>query len=224
MKMRIDIVTLFPEVFRYFDISIIKKAKLKNIVNINIHNIRDFSEDKHRKVDDRPYGGGPGMVLQLQPIYKCLKFLAVYPNKSSKTKIILTKPGGVLWNQNFAKDFACNVERLVLICGHYQGVDNRVSEYFVDLEVSIGEYVLTGGEIPAMVIVDSIVRLIPGVLGNHLSTNKETYTDDIKYNYPLYTRPSVFTTEEGYTLSVPKILTEGNHKEIEKWKQQNINL
>ena len=219
--MIIDILTLFPDVFKYFEASIIKNAKLKKIVSINIHNIRDFSEDKHKKVDDKPYGGGAGMVLQIQPIYKCLKFLNVYPHRSKYTKIVLTRAGGSLWNQNMVSDFASNLERIVIICGHYQGVDNRVAENFVDFEISIGEYVLTGGEIPAMVIVDSVVRLLPGVLGNSLSVKDECYSANVKYSHPLYTRPSVFVTDEEKRFSVPEVLIRGNHKEIEKWKKEN---
>jgi tRNA (guanine37-N1)-methyltransferase len=215
--MKIDILTLFPEVFKYFDSSIIKKAKEKSIIDIKLHDIRDYSLDKHSQVDDKPYGGGSGMVLQIEPIYRCLKSIGVYPVRTDKTKVILTQAGGLMWKQSLAKKFSESYEHLVIICGHYQGVDARITENFIDFEISIGEYVLTGGELPSMVIVDSVVRLLPSVLGNPESILGESYSNDIGKSAPLYTRPKTFITEEGVEMKVPQVLIEGNHKKISQW-------
>jgi len=210
--MKIDILTLFPEMFNgIFSESIIKRAKENNFVEINIINFRDYSLDPHKKVDDTPYGGGAGMVLTCEPIVRALEDI-----KTEDSKVILLTPSGSLYNESIAINYA-KEKHLILICGHYEGFDERIRE-FVDDEISIGDYVLTGGEIPASVLVDSIVRLIPGVI------NERSYTDDSFYgeyllDYPTYTKPVDFRG-----LKVPDILLSGHHKNIDNWrKEQSIN-
>lgn len=217
--MVIDIITLFPQMFKGpFDESIIKRAQEKGLAKINIHNLREWAIDKRGTVDDKPYGGGVGMVMMVEPIYKALKDLKS-KIKNQKSKIILLSPRGKVWNQKLAQKYS-KLNHIVLICGHYEGVDERVRN-FIDEEISIGDYVLTGGEIPAMVLVDSIVRLIPGVLEKPQATKFESFSSlkigklKIKnlLEYPQYTRPENFRG-----LKVPKILLSGNHQEIEKWR------
>lgn len=210
--MHIDIITLFPEMFQgVFKESIIKRAQQDNQVKIELNNLRDYSKDKHNKVDDKPFGGGPGMVLKPQPIFDAVEDL-----KSANSIIILLSPQGEKYSQQEARTLS-KEEHIILICGRYEGIDERVRKHLVDKEISIGDYVLSGGEIPAMVIVESIVRLIPGVLGNEKSSEKETFTQ--KYiKYPQYTRPADFCD-----MKVPKILLSGDHEKIKKWrKKQSI--
>ena len=214
--MIIDILTLFPEMFRGpFDESIIKRAKQKGLIEINIYNIRDWARDKHKMVDDRPFGGGPGMVLMIEPIDLAIKELK---NKKGKEKIILLDAAGKKFNQKEAERLA-KYEHLILISGHYKGIDERVRKYLVDEEISIGDYVLTGGELPAMVITDAIVRLIPGVIGKEKSLKKESFSDfetpgvPRLLGFPQYTRPENY---KGW--KVPEVLLSGDHKKIEKWR------
>ena len=203
--MKIDILTLFPEMFKgVFDESIIKRALDKKIVEINIHNIRDYSKDPHKKVDDTPYGGGPGMVLMCQPIFDAVKDL-----RTSESKVILLTPGGKLYNQKQAFLFS-KEKHLIILCGHYEGFDERIKS-ICDYEVSIGDYVLTGGEIPAMILVDSITRLIDGTIKEESFLN-ESFTNNL-LDYPNYTKPRVF---EG--LEVPEVLVSGDHEKINKWR------
>lgn len=215
--MKIDILTLFPAMFNGpFDESIIKRAQDKLLVEINIHNLRKWAKDKRGTVDDRPYGGGVGMVMMIEPIVSALDEL-----KSKQTKTILLSPRGKTWNQKMAHDYA-KLEHLILICGHYEGVDERINNY-VDEEISIGNYVLTGGEIPAMVLTDSIVRLIPSVLEKPEAIEFESFSNlqfgnskiDNLLEYPQYTRPENFRNQK-----VPDILLSGNHQEINKWRQE----
>jgi tRNA (guanine37-N1)-methyltransferase len=193
--------------------SIIKRAQKKSKVKIIIHDLREYSQDKHRKVDDRPFGGGSGMVMKPEPIFRAIE--ALTKNAKSKIKnpkVILLSPRGKTLNQKLAKKLAkCN--HLVLICGHYEGIDERVRQYLVDEEISIGDYVLTGGELPSMVLIDCIVRLIPGVLGDRDSLSFESFENSL-LEYPHYTRPADF---RGY--KVPKVLLSGNHKIIESWRK-----
>lgn len=206
--MIIDILTLFPAMFSGpFADSIIKRAQDKKIVEINIHNLRKWTTDKRGTVDDRPYGGGVGMVMMAEPIVKAIEEL-----KSSNTKVVLLSAKGKLWKQAKAVEYS-QIKHLILICGHYEGVDERVLN-FVDEEISIGDYVLTGGEIPAMAVVDSIVRLIPGVLEKPEATKYESFSENL-LEYPQYTHPEDFRG-----LTVPKILLSGNHAEIAKWRQE----
>ncbi|EOD00957.1 tRNA (guanosine(37)-N1)-methyltransferase TrmD [Caldisalinibacter kiritimatiensis] len=205
--MRIDILTLFPEMFNsVFSESIIGRALKNNIFTVNCINIRDFSEDKHKRVDDYPYGGGPGMVLKPEPVFKAIQNV-----RKENSRIIFLTPKGKVYNQKIAKELS-KEEHLVLLCGHYEGIDNRIIENYVTDEISIGDYVLTGGEISAMVLIDSVVRLLPGALGK-----KESYMEESHYNglleYPQYTRPREFNGHK-----VPDVLLSGNHKEIEKWR------
>jgi len=211
-KIKFDIITIFPQIFNsYFNESIIKRAQKKKLVNIKIHNLRDYTNDKHKSVDDKPYGGGPGMVMMVEPIFKAVKKLMKGPHyaKASRggVKIILFSPRGKKFDQKMAKRFA-KLDKLIMICGRYEGVDERVAKYIADEEVSVGDYVLTGGEIPAMIVVDAVSRFIPGVLGKHESL------EEIKGSYPVYTRPEKFLK-----WPVPKVLLSGNHKKIGEWRK-----
>lgn len=205
-----DIITIFPNIFTsYFNESIIKRAQQTKLIKINIHNLRDYTTDKHKTVDDKPYGGGPGMVMMVEPIFKAVKALKKKHRTSNiEQKIILFSPKGKKFDQKMAKRFS-KLERLIMICGRYEGVDERIAKYIADEEISVGEYVLTGGEIPAMIVVDAVSRLIPGVLG------KGESLEEIKGSYPVYTRPENF---KGWR--VPKILLSGNHKKIEEWREK----
>lgn len=213
--MIIDIITLFPEMFKGpFDESIIKRAKENNLVKINLHNLRDWAEDKHKTVDDRPYGGGPGMILRVDIIDRALKSL-ITSHQSLTTRIILLDAGGQKFTQKKARVLS-KLDRIILICGHYEGIDHRVCEHLVDEVISIGDYVLTGGEIPAIVITDSVTRLLPGVLGKDESSIDESHSKPGYLEYPQYTRPENY---KGW--KVPKVLLSGNHAEIEKWRKSN---
>ena len=203
--MKINILTLFPEMFSgFFDESIMKRAIDNKLIEVNIVNIRDYANDKHQIVDDSPFGGGPGMLLKIEPLSKALESL-------KHSKIIYTSPQGKTFNQNIAKELF-KEEEITIIAGRYEGIDERVIEEFVDMEISIGDYVLTGGEIPAMAIIDAVSRLIPGVLGN-----KASYEEDSFYNglldHPQYTRPAIYKNKK-----VPDILLSGNHAKIEEWR------
>jgi tRNA (guanine37-N1)-methyltransferase len=207
--MKFNIITIFPEIFdSYFNESIIGRAQEKKLVNIKIHNLRNYTEDKRNTVDDHPYGGGPGMVMMVEPIYKVIKALkkSKIQNPKSKTRIILFSTRGKKFDQAMAKRFS-KLDNLIMVCGRYEGVDERVAKYIADEEVSIGDYVLTGGEIPAMIVVDAVSRLIPGVLGKHESL------EEIKGSYPVYTRPEKFGK-----WSVPATLLSGDHKKINEWR------
>jgi len=218
--MRIDIITIFPKMFEpVLNESIIKRAQNKGKVKIYIHNLRDYSSDKHKKVDDRPFGGGSGMVLRPEPIFAAVEDIEskapAWPagRKSKKVRVILLCPQGKTLTQKIARNLA-KYKHIILICGHYEGVDERVRQYLIDEEVSIGDYVLTGGELPAMVLVDCLVRLIPGVLGDKNSLNFESFEGNL-LEYSQYTRPAKF---RGW--SAPKILLSGDHKEIEAWRKK----
>lgn len=206
--MIIDIITLFPNMFQGpFEESIVKRAQDKSLVTINIHNLRKWTTDKRGTVDDRPYGGGVGMVIMAEPIVKAIEEL-----KSSNTKIILLSARGKLWRQKLAVEYS-KLNHLILICGHYEGVDERITN-FIDEEISIGDFVLTGGEIPSMVLVDSIIRLIPGVLEKSDAVKFESFSENL-LEYPQYTHPEDFRG-----LKVPPILLSGNHAEIAKWRHE----
>ena len=205
--MKIDILTLFPEMFQsVFGESIVKRAVDNNLVEINIHNIRDYSLDPHHKVDDTPYGGGEGMVLMCQPIFDLVKTL-----RTKDSYVILLTPDGVRYQQKIAYKLA-TYKHLIIICGHYEGFDERIRT-ICDLELSIGDYILTGGELASMVIVDSIVRLVPGVIKEE-SHLKESFNNNL-LDYPQYTKPRVY---EG--LSVPEVLLSGDHKKIKEYREQ----
>jgi len=211
--MRIDIITIFPKMFAaVLNESIIKRAQNKGKVKIYVHNLRDYTLDKHKKVDDRPFGGGSGMVMQPEPIFRAVEDLKSKASKS-KTRVILLSPQGKRLNQKIAKSLAKS-QHLILICGHYEGIDERIRQYLVDEEVSIGDYVLTGGELPAMVMADCIVRLIPGVLGDRNSLNFESFAGNL-LEYPQYTRPANYRK-----MKVPAILLSGNHQKIADWRKK----
>ena len=216
--MKIDILTIFPEFFtEVFDFGIIRRAKLAEIVEINIHDLRDFTSDKHRMVDDRPFGGGDGMVLQAQPIFAAIENLigtCERENYPDGTRIILLSPQGRVFRQAVAKEFADEASHIVLICGRYEGVDERVNEALVTDEISIGDYVLSGGEPAAIVMVDAITRLLPNALGSETSAENDSFSDGL-LDCPHYTRPADFRG-----MKVPEILLNGNHAAIEKWRKE----
>lgn len=251
-----NIITIFPKIFKsYFSESIVKRAQDKRIIRINVHNLRDWTDDKHKTVDDTPYGGGAGMVLKVEPIYNCVNAIKSkiqnhksqisskfppkgYQSQAGKNRIILFSAKGKKYTQSDAERFS-RYDNLILICGRYEGVDERVAKYIADEEISIGDYILTGGEIPAMALIDSITRLLPDVLGNPKSLEQESFgstskmrsirhSADAKFSskikdfericeYPQYTKPENF---KGW--KVPRVLLSGNHKEIEKWKEKHI--
>jgi len=218
--MKFDILTIFPNSFSYFNESIIKKAQENDIISINIVDIRQFAEDKHKTVDDKPYGGGPGMLMKFQPIYNALQYVKRKNKNIKKSKVILFSPTGKLFDQKMAKKYS-KLDNIIMICGHYEGVDKRI-EKFVDEKISIGNFVLTNGNIPAMVVVDAVSRLLPNVLGN-----KNSFKEDSFYNntleYDQYTKPKIIEIN-GKKLKVPKILLSGNHKEIRKWRDRKTKL
>jgi tRNA (guanine37-N1)-methyltransferase len=208
--LRIDIITIFPNMFPpVLDESILKRAQEKKKVVFKVHDLRDFTKDPHRKVDDRPFGGGPGMVMTAQPLIDAVKKI----KGRRKAKVIYMCPGGVRFSQAKAKTFS-KEKNLILICGHYEGIDERVRELVVDESLSIGDYVLTGGEVPALVVVDAVTRLIPGVLGKEASLDDESFENDL-LEYPQYTRPANFCGK-----SVPAVLLSGNHQAVKKWRME----
>ena len=211
MGMRIDIVTLFPEMFTGpFGESIIRRAAERGLVEIHLHNLRDYGLGRHRQVDDYPFGGGPGMVLRVEPLFAAVEEIRAGIGKED-IPVILLSPQGRLFNQKVAEELA-QQPNLILICGHYEGVDERVREHLVTDELSIGDYILTGGELPAMVMVDAVVRLLPGALGAGEGAQEDSYAMGL-LEYPQYTRPREF---RGWT--VPEVLLSGNHAEIARWR------
>lgn len=211
--MRIDILTLFPEMFDcVLSASMLGRAQANGLIDIRVHNIRDYTDNKHRKADDYPFGGGAGLVMMAQPIYDCMD--AVLEGGSARR--ILMTPRGRTLNQKIAKELS-EEDRLVLLCGHYEGVDERVMN-IIDDEISVGDYVLTGGELPAMLLVDCVSRLIPGVLGSEQSAADESFSEDL-LEYPQYTRPASFRG-----MDVPEVLLNGHHAKIQAWRQEQARL
>ena len=205
--MKVDVLTLFPEMFAGpLDVSIIRRARASGLLDLRLHNLRDFTHDRHQTVDDRPFGGGPGMVLKPEPIFEAVEKLA-----DENTRVIVTSPAGRVFRQALAQELA-GYEHLLFLCGSYEGVDERVLETLVDDEISIGDYVLTNGGLAAMVIVDAVTRLLPGALGDEESAAQESFSQGL-LEYPHYTRPAEFRG-----LKVPEILLSGHHAEIEKWR------
>ncbi|MBH1942404.1 tRNA (guanosine(37)-N1)-methyltransferase TrmD [Mobilitalea sibirica] len=219
--MNFHVLTLFPDMVQNgLNTSITGRAIEKGLISVNTVNIRDFSDDKHKRVDDYPYGGGAGMVMQAEPIYKAYGYLANHIKMSKddqtaykKPRVVYVTPQGEIFNQSMAQELAAE-EDLILLCGHYEGIDERVLEMIVSDYVSIGDYVLTGGELPAMVMIDCISRLIPGVLNNETSSEFESLQDNL-LEYPQYTRPEVFMGRK-----VPEVLLSGHHANIEAWRRQ----
>lgn len=233
--LRFEVVTIFPDFFRGpFEHGIIRRAQNAGLINIGVHDLRAFTSDRHKTVDDRPFGGGEGMVLKPEPIFACVESLGVAPlaSRTKKETVILLSPGGELFNQTMAAELA-QKERIVFICGRYEGVDERVSEHLADREVSVGDFVLSGGELGAAIIVDAVTRLVPGALGNEDSSKQESFTATAQrerlegetpsstcgsgglLDYPHYTRPAEFRG-----LPVPEVLANGNHEQIRTWRRR----
>ena len=236
--MRFDIITIFPDIFdSYFNESILARARKNNLIKIKIHSLRDYAADKRKTVDDTPYGGGAGMILKIEPIYRALvkivgksklkcfrNKIGNNPKKSRKTRIILLSAKGKKFDQAMARKFS-KLDRIIFVCGRYEGVDERVAKYLCDEEISIGNYVLTGGELPAMVMIDAIARLIPGTLGNIESLKEESFATGPKsekkrgMEYPQYTKPKIFSPDKKTNWRAPKVLLSGNHGMIKKWRE-----
>ena len=215
--LRVDIITIFPEYFREaFDHGIIRRAREAGLVNIQPHDLRSWTSDKHHIVDDRPFGGGDGMVLKPEPIFAAVESLTGAPRReqvATSKRVVLLSPQGKQFTQSLASEFT-ECDQLVLICGRYEGVDERVAESLVTDEVSIGDYVLSGGEPAALVVIDAVVRLIPGALGNETSATTESFTDGL-LDFPHYTRPPEFEN-----MRVPEVLLSGHHADIAKWRRE----
>jgi tRNA (guanine37-N1)-methyltransferase len=234
--LRFDLITIFPDFFRGpLDYGIVRRAREAGLVEINLRDLREFTHDRHRTVDDRPFGGGEGMVLKPEPIFECAELLGVAPRAERmahrvRESVVLLSAHGELFEQEIAAELA-QLERVVLICGRYEGVDERVSDYLADRELSVGDYVLSGGEMPAALIVDAVTRLLPGALGNEESARQESFTRAAErartdepsstcvsgglLDYPHYTRPAEFRGME-----VPDVLLSGNHDEIRRWRRR----
>ena len=218
--MTFHLLTIFPTIFdSYLNESILKRAQEKKIVKFKVHNLRDWTNDKHKTVDDTPYGGGAGMLMKIEPLYKALKDIKKSSAKipAAKKKVILLSASGKKWTQARAQKYS-KLTDVIFVCGRYEGVDARLKK-FVDEEISVGDYVLTGGELPALTIIDSIVRLLPGVLGNKKSVIEESHSETGLAEYPQYTRPEIFMAG-GKKYTVPPILLTGDHKKIEDWRKK----
>jgi tRNA (guanine37-N1)-methyltransferase len=208
-----DIITVFPEMFTgVLEYGILHRARESGLVEVRIVNLRDFTRDRHRSVDDRPYGGGEGMVLMPAPLFEAIEFCRDR-ERNSDSRVVLLTPQGKTWSQKYATEFS-TISHLILICGRYEGVDQRVIDCLVDREISIGDFILTGGEIPAMVVLDSVVRLLPGALSKWESAVNESFSTGL-LDYPQYTRPAEYRGHQ-----VPEVLLSGNHEKIEKWRKQ----
>lgn len=208
---KFDILTIFPRIFdSYLGESILKRAREKKLIGVTAHNLRDYTSDKHHKTDDRPYGGGPGMVMKVEPIYKAVQKIKS-KNSKLKTRVILFSTRGKRFDSKEAKRLA-KYDRLILICGRYEGVDERVAEYVADEEISLGDYVLAGGELPALIVAEAVSRYLPGVLGKYESL------EDVKGSFPSYTRPEIFEPKKGKKWKVPKVLLSGHHRDIGKFR------
>lgn len=229
--MTFHIITIFPNIFdSYFNESILKRAQKNNLIKIKIYNLRDWTNDKHKTIDDAPYGGGAGMIMKIEPLYKAIKSIKseIYKiknqntkYKTQNTKTILLSAKGKTWNQQLVKKYS-KLDDIILICGRYEGVDERITK-FIDEEISIGDYVLTGGEIGSMAIVDSIARLLPCVLGNTQSSINESHTLKNILEHPQYTRPEIFFADKK-SYRVPKILLSGNHKKVKEWQEKKMKI
>ncbi|HEV2319493.1 MAG TPA: tRNA (guanosine(37)-N1)-methyltransferase TrmD [Verrucomicrobiae bacterium] len=211
--MKIDVLTLFPAMFAGpLDESIIKRARKKGLLDLKVHDLRDWTHDRHRTVDDRPFGGGPGMLMKPEPIFEAVERL-----RRDETKVILLSPAGRKFGQQIARELA-EQQDLLLVTGHYEGFDERLRRSLADDELSIGDYVLTNGALPAMVVIDAVTRLLPGVLGDDESSRDESFSHGL-LEYPQYTRPAEFRG-----MKVPEVLISGNHAEIEKWRREQAKL
>jgi len=207
-----DVITIFPKIFDCFkNESLLKRAQEEGIIKINIHNLRNWAVGKHKIVDDKPYGGGPGMILKIEPIYKAVSEI-ISNNKRGKTKIIFLSPRGNKFTQTIAKNWAKRLERIIIISGRYEGVDERVKK-IADDTISIGDFITLGGEVPAMIIIETVSRLIKGVVGKKASVEK--------IDFPQYTRPEIFSPKTGIIWRVPKILLSGDHRKIDEWRKRH---
>ena len=213
--MRFDILTLFPEMFPgYLSQSILSKSINRGLVDIQVHDLRDWTTDRHQKMDDRPFGGGPGMILMVEPVVRCVREVRAMSEDSGQ--LILLTPQGQTWNQQSVEGLVEAQKRYILLCGRYEGFDQRVIDILEPLEISVGDFILNGGEVAAMVLVDSLVRMVPGVLGDDMSNWDDSFSRGNRLlEYPQYTRPREF---EGR--AVPPVLLGGNHQEIERWRRQ----
>lgn len=229
--MKFEIITIFPDIFRsYLKESLIKKALKKRLLSINVHNLRNWAKDRHRTVDDRPFGGGLGMVMKVEPIYKAVNILLkkqklapYHPSRArigAGSKIIFFTPRGKKFNQKIAYSLS-KLNHLILICGRYEGVDERVAKNIADLKLSIGDYDLMGGELPAMVVIETIARLIPGVIGKKEFLKQRILKGGGFVEYEQYTRPEIFVAEKTKKWPVPKVLISGDHKKIEEWRKKH---
>ena len=214
-----DVITIFPSLFESFKKeSLLAKAEKKKLLKIQAHDLREYTKDKHHSVDDKPFGGGLGMVIKVEPLYRAVQKL----KKKKKSKVILFTPRGKKFTQAMAHDLS-RQDQLIFICGRYEGIDERVAKNIVDMEISIGDYVLMGGEIPAMAVIETVSRLVPGVIGKPEFLTERLGKGRKKgfLEYPQYTRPEVFEPKKGIRWKVPKVLMSGNHKEIEEWKSKH---
>jgi len=218
-----DIITIFPEIFNsYLKESLIARAIKKKLIKVNVYNLRDWAKGRHKTVDDRPFGGGLGMVLKIEPIYKSVQSLRSKV-KGQRSKVILFTPRGKKFNQKIAYQLS-RLNRLIFICGRYEGVDERVAKNLADLELSIGDYDLMGGELPAMVVIETISRLIPSVIAKEQLLKERITKEKGFIEYPQYTRPEIFEPKKRIKWSVPKVLLSGNHKKIEEWRQKRAKI
>lgn len=231
---KFDIITIFPEIFdSYFKESIIKRATDKGLIKINIHDLRGWTSNHHQTVDDRPFGGGIGMVVKVEPIYKAIQSLKLkglsrakpkgkkrVSGKGKRSKVVLFSPRGKKFNQKIAFEFS-KLDQLIMICGRYEGIDERVAKHIADIKLSVGNYVLMGGELPAMLVVETVARLIPGVLGKQQLLKERITKEKGFIEYPQYTRPEIFEPKKGEKWRVPKVLLSGNHKKIAKWRRKH---
>jgi len=222
MKKRFDILTIFPNVCTpYTSESILGRAQKNKLIEVKSHDLREYSKDKHRKVDDKPFGGGPGMVMQIEPFDRALKKIKT-KSKKAKTRVIVTSASGKRFSQKDAKRLA-KYDQLIFLAGRYEGIDHRVEQHLADEALSIGDFVLTGGELPALVMIDSIARMVPGVLGKAESLEMESHTTEGVLEYPQYTRPETYELKKGLRkkkLTVPEVLLSGDHKKIEAWRSE----
>jgi tRNA (guanine37-N1)-methyltransferase len=210
--MKCDILTIFPDIFHaYFNEGMLKRALLKGLIDIRVHNLRDYTQDKHRTTDDYPYGGGSGMVMKPEPFFAAVETLNP---EAAERRVVMLSPAGKKFDQDMAEELSKEKRQIIFLCGRYEAVDERVRIAMADDELSIGDYVLTGGELPALVIIDAVARLIPGVLGDENSAEVESFTWGI-LDYPHYTRPPLFRG-----MAAPEVLLSGNHKDIRRWRRK----
>jgi tRNA (guanine37-N1)-methyltransferase len=224
--LRFDILTIFPGMFScYMDESMMKRASARKLIDVRVHDLRAWATSKHRQVDDRLFGGGPGMLLKVEPIYRGLKALRALKSqkpkvKSQKPYVVLLSPRGTRFTQRVAERLVKH-DRIVFLCGRYEGVDQRVTDHLVDEEISVGDYVLTGGELPAMTVLDAVSRLIPGVVGKEASIVEESHSSEGFIEHPQYTRPERFSPKKGVHWDVPDVLLSGDHKKIAEWRSKH---